>query len=184
MVELWNRLKINDCSGEICYDDQTLFSSMQIINELGELPFGEWVLLIDRQLMPMEAMNENLESNKVQLSGLVFDVCEGQDFYCDLHFSKNQLSVIDFGLTQKDDLTKEEVGTQFLIIKKWFEQQGLQLGSRLNDEEWLNCLICEQTVMWEAFSWGRLSLKYCPEGGLIKVSVYYGLITERGEVGE
>lgn len=181
MVELWNKLNINTCSGEVCYRGESLFSSNQKINELGEIPFGEWVLLIDRQLMPIEAINENLDSNQVQLSGLVFDICEGQDFYCDLNFSKNQLVAIDFGLTQKDDLSREQLEIGFLMIKEWFEKQGSQIGYQVNASEWLSSLIDEQMKLSEVFPWGCLSVKYYAEEGLIKISINYELTEKRGE---
>lgn len=175
MVELWNKLKLCPRSGEGFYDNERIFSKKQLMKEFKMFPFGEWVLLIDQQLMPLEALANDLSQNRVQLSGLVFDVSCGQDFYCDLNFVKNQLVNVRFGLTQATDLSEQQIHTHLLAIKQWFETQGFQMGSQMNEFDWTEALVKNKTVLTECLPWGWISVSHHLIEGIIKIEINYEL---------
>lgn len=184
MIKIWKNLKIDSSLGDVFYKDEKFFGVKQKANTFQSFPFGEWVLLIDCQLMPMEALEGDLTQNQAVLSGLVFDVARGQDFYCDLFFIKNKLTNVSFGLTQSEDLLEEEIYTQLVLIKQWLEDQGVELSQKISNEEWIEYLVTDGMRLTQCYSWGTLSISYGLVEGMIKVELCYEADCVGGEWSE
>lgn len=171
MVQFWKKIKIDSNNGDIFYENKKILSLGQSIKESHSFSTGWWVLMVDRQLMPMEALQNQWNEEEVLLSGLIFDISKGQDFFCDLLFQYNQLSQISFGLTQSDDLEEKELLNQLFMVKQWLESQEVSFSLEMTNEEWVDYLMHHQAILNQCYTWGTLSVNYDIETGVIKIKL-------------